>query len=99
MSELQETIMRQNINSENLKVVSCTLNDLLETNFKAIPEAELKGQLIIPEYQRPYVWSEKQINRLLNDLIEFQADKSSDKPLYYLGSIILHKDGGESKNY
>ncbi len=97
MSELQETTLQQNINTENLQVVSCTLNDLLETNFKAIPEAELKGQLIIPEYQRPYVWREKQINRLLKDLIEFQADNSSDKQLYYLGSIILHKDGENLK--
>ena len=55
------------------------------------------GQLTIPEYQRPYVWKEKQVNRLLNDLIEYQKNKSEEKPLYYLGSIILHQDGDQLK--
>lgn len=81
----------------SVKVASCTLQELLNTNHQAIPNTGITGQLTIPEYQRPYVWREKQINRLLNDLIEYQAIKENSKPMYYLGSIILHQDGDELK--
>lgn len=75
-----------------VKVVSCTLNELLNSNNTAIPSTDIKGQLCIPEYQRPYVWKEKQINKLVSDLNSFYTISSEDLPLYYLGSIILHKD-------
>ncbi|MDP8099651.1 DUF262 domain-containing protein [Pasteurella atlantica] len=77
-------------NQEKVEVYSCTLKELLECNEIAI-NSSLKGKLCIPEYQRPYIWGEKQINKLLDDWIEYnQTDKN--KPLFYLGSIILHKD-------
>lgn len=81
----------------SVQVASCTLQELLNTNQQAIPNTGIAGQLTIPEYQRPYVWREKQINRLLNDLIEYQAIKEDNKPMYYLGSIILHQDGDSLK--
>ncbi|MFW6248505.1 MAG: DUF262 domain-containing protein [Bacteroidota bacterium] len=59
-------------NNKNItEVASCTLADLLQSWVKEIPETEIKGQLKIPEYQRSYVWDEKQINKLLNDWIEY----------------------------
>lgn len=81
----------------SVQVASCTLQELLNTNQQPIPNTRIAGQLTIPEYQRPYVWSEKQINRLLNDLIEYQAIKEDIKPMYYLGSIILHQDDNQLK--
>ena len=81
----------------NVQVASCTLQELLETNKQAIPNTGIAGQLTIPEYQRPYVWREKQINRLLSDLIEYQSITNTNKPMYYLGSIILHQDGKQLK--
>src|SRR5690606_8363221 len=81
----------------SVQVASCTLQELLNTNQQAIPSTGIAGQLTIPEYQRPYVWREKQINRLLNDLTEYQAIKAHSKPMYYLGSIILHQDGNALK--
>ncbi|HLW06869.1 MAG TPA: DUF262 domain-containing protein [Marinilabiliaceae bacterium] len=86
--------------SEEVKVVSCTLGDLLGSSTTPIALKDgdsLKGQLVIPEYQRPYVWREKQINKLLNDLIEHNAIDIEDKPMYYLGSIILHQDEDQLK--
>ncbi|ABG60180.1 DUF262 domain-containing protein [Cytophaga hutchinsonii] len=80
-----------------IEVVSCTFNDLINTFQKAIPNTNIKGQLCIPEYQRPYVWKEKQINRLLDDFIEYYKNTDNDKPLFYLGSIIVHKDEGTLK--
>lgn len=80
-----------------IKVVSCTLNELLNSNISAIPNTDIKGQLCIPEYQRPYIWKEKQINQLLDSIIEHNTTKIDDKPMYYLGSIILHQDGSHLK--
>lgn len=76
----------------NVKVVSCTLQELFETNSKAIEGTDIKGQLSIPEYQRPYVWQEKQVNQLLDSVIEHYESTIVEKPMYYLGSILLHQD-------
>ncbi len=47
-----------------------------------------KKNLSIPEYQRPYKWTGKNISELLED-INHAADGSVE---YYIGTIILHKD-------
>lgn len=86
--------------SEDVLVASCTLSDLLSTGDSPLlfeDGVELSGGLVIPEYQRPYVWKEKQINQLLNDLIEHNSNEDAEKPMYYLGSIILHQDGDQLK--
>ncbi len=75
----------------NVKVISCTFQELLNTCHDNIPSSDICGQLCIPEYQRPYVWSEKQIDRLLDDFIEYNESKDIDKALFYLGSIIIHQ--------
>lgn len=76
---------------EELIVTSCSLADLLNCYHSPLPNTRVKGQLSIPEYQRPYVWGEKQINTLLDDWLEY-SKRSEFKPLFYLGSIILHND-------
>jgi len=81
----------------DLQVKSCTLTDLFNTSFEAIIGTSIQGQLTIPEYQRPYVWREKHINRLLNDFSEYYENTDVNKPFYYLGSIILHQDGDKLK--
>lgn len=79
--------------NKEVQVISCTFQDLLNAHLgkRPISNSEIVGKLTIPEYQRPYVWTEKQINRLLNDLNEYQQWVDEEKPLFYLGSIILHK--------
>ncbi len=42
----------------------------------------------IPNYQRPYVWGDDQINDLLDD-IAYAAERA-DKAQYFLGTIVLH---------
>lgn len=80
-----------------IKVVSCTLQELLNSNVATIPKTDIKGQLCIPEYQRPYIWKEKQISQLLDGIVEHNTSKIDEKPMYYLGSIILHQDGNQLK--
>lgn len=82
----------RNIEKE-LLVESCTLKDLLSSDIIELPKSKLKGTIYIPEYQRPYVWKEMQVGKLLNDLISYKNQLANDKPLYYLGNIILHFDG------
>lgn len=48
-----------------------------------------KDRYIIPLYQRPFAWSDKEICRLIEDINDFTTDH------YYLGSLIvyLRQDG------
>lgn len=43
----------------------------------------------IPEYQRPYVWSNDQISELMDDIM--QARNSNPESEYFLGSMVLQK--------
>ena len=42
------------------------------------------GNLKIPEYQRPYKWTEKNVNNLIDDIIS-----NKDKSEYRLGTLVL----------
>lgn len=46
-----------------------------------------KANLNIPEYQRPYKWSLKNVNQLIDDILKFK-----DKSAYRLGTVVVHKD-------
>ncbi len=76
-------------NKTSVTVVSCTVKQLLSGD---ISENISSGQLKIPEYQRPYVWKKKQMNKLVSDYNNFHEKYDRELPLYYLGSIILHKE-------
>lgn len=93
-----ETKENQN-NSRAIKVESCTLEELFRAGENAIGELMIKGKISIPEYQRPYLWGEAEVKKLVEELEEYfkTAEKKEDgkadeaKPMYYLGSIILHQ--------
>lgn len=44
----------------------------------------------IPEYQRPYAWTEEESGILFDDLYKFFTEEKSDN--YFLGSIVLIKE-------
>ena len=46
-------------------------------------------RLTIPEYQRPYKWTPKNANQLLDDIEEAM---NSNKEVYRVGTLILHYD-------
>ena len=52
----------------------------------------LAKNLNIPNYQRPYVWEEKQVLQLLDDIWE---NCCADKKEYRIGSVILHSNNNE----
>ena len=52
-------------------------------------------QFIIPPYQRPYSWEERQVDELFDDLdtaINRDFRNIEDMPPYFLGSIVLIKE-------
>lgn len=57
---------------------------------KEILELEdvLKLQLKIPDYQRPYRWSDVQVSQLINDILHHMR---IGKQKYRLGTIVLHQ--------
>lgn len=65
----------ENANSPQAEVI--TLTDLYKL-----------GNLKIPEYQRPYKWTEKNVNNLIDDIIS-----NKDKSEYRLGTLVLHENG------
>ncbi len=76
-----------------INVAVCNVAQLLSgKRIKTEYQKYIQGQLCIPEYQRPYVWGEKQIDKLIDDLKD-HSQQFADSP-YYLGSVILHAQDG-----
>lgn len=62
----------------------------IDVDIKSYPNLfDKKRNLIIPEYQRPYVWGKEKSQELLKDFEEYFLDNSPDKP-YYLGTILYY---------
>jgi len=80
--------MTKNQSYSRISVVSCTIKQLFSGTLDSIID---KGELNIPEYQRPYVWGKNELKKLVSDLKHFSENYNESSPLYYLGSIILHK--------
>lgn len=75
-----------------VSVAICSVADLLTgKKIKTSTCDTISSKFSIPEYQRPYIWQDKQITKLIRD-IEEHKNLSSTIP-YYLGSVILHADG------
>ena len=51
---------------------------------------------VVPDYQREYVWTEKQITQLLEDINE-QMDSSSSE--YFIGTVLVSPRDGERSHY
>lgn len=78
----------------NLSMEATQLLQTTELSSKIISVYELlmDSALDIPQYQRPYKWTGKNINQLFSD-IAIHKNKSA----YRLGSIVFHQEG-ETKN-
>ena len=78
----------------NLRMDAPQLLQATELSSKIISVYELlmDSALDIPQYQRPYKWTGKNINQLFSD-IAIHKDKSA----YRLGTIVFHHEG-ETRN-
>lgn len=65
--------------------------DVCASKIKLIELIRIKN-LRIPEYQRPYRWTQKNVEQLLNDI---NNARKNGKNEYLIGSVILHKNSCE----
>jgi len=79
-----------------LKLAITTIGDLLLRNNisqdrdgKTISDINL----VIPNYQRPYKWTAKNVIQLLDDILDA---KKNNKETYRVGTLILHHEVGKS---
>ena len=52
-----------------------------------------KLKLSIPDYQRPYKWTVKNVQQLIDDLLTHFRDNK----VYRIGTIVLYKNDGKSE--
>lgn len=78
--------------NENILQLGITkIGDLLLEN-KVTNIGEGKSEIIslcIPEYQRPYKWTARNVNQLLDDIVEA---RQVNREIYRVGTLILHKE-------
>lgn len=58
----------------------------------------LRKRLVIPEYQRFYVWDKEKIKELIDDFKYFFENNKGDFNKYYLGTILLHLEIKKNTN-
>ena len=96
--------MQQNVvnNPMDIVVTSVTADQLFSGDVIDVDKESqngLKVRLNLPEYQRPYKWSPSDVEALLGDLKAYftasaemiDSQSKHDKPLLYLGSVVLHQ--------
>lgn len=84
---------------DGIVVASTSLEELFQSQKIVASDGSIVfGRLNLPEYQRPYRWSPKQLERLLKDLRAYFSEGKGEQLArshdFYLGSIILHQVGG-----
>ena len=87
---------------DGIVVASTSLEELFRSDRIVASDGSLVfGNLNLPEYQRPYRWGGKQLERMLQDLRVFfpkdAGQQSAHSHDFYLGSIILHQVGGSDR--
>lgn len=59
-------------------------------SVKQLLESGKNNPFVVPEYQRPYAWTDEQVETLFDDLWEFTATNGGTERegTYFLGSIV-----------
>lgn len=67
-------------------------NSQIQIGFSSLTiNSCFQNHYIVPDYQREYVWTQAEVEQLLNDLLDgFQSDRKKD---YFLGTIVIYKNG------
>lgn len=71
---------------EQINVSKLSVLDYLKTGAKS--------PFVIPEYQRPYNWTEDQVRTLFDDIWEFSSHQKDDQEEYFLGCIVSIENNG-----
>jgi len=91
--DLIKNLLAESPTSEKQTIPSDENTDVSEITASFVKLHEcLAKSLKIPEYQRPYRWNVNNVEQLLNDI---KNSRDNGKPIYLIGSIILHKKGND----
>lgn len=73
----------------------------IEVNKQSVKQLLETGKVrkfVIPEYQRPYAWTDEQVQTLFDDLVEYTANqKESGEGTYFLGSIVSFENENQQE--
>jgi hypothetical protein len=69
----------------------------IEDHKYSISQAFNECFYVVPDYQREYVWTEKEVKQLLGDIDE-QVD-ANDRREYFVGTVLVSQADGEEKNH
>lgn len=62
-------------------------------SVKQLLETGKNKKFVIPEYQRPYAWSDEQLQVLFDDLSEYTHNSDeNDESTYFLGTIVSYEN-------
>lgn len=64
----------------------------LDKNIIPVKTLLARPELAIPAYQRPYKWTQANLNALLNDLRYYR-----DRSAYRLGTVVFHHDSSDEE--
>ncbi|GAF21005.1 hypothetical protein JCM19047_672 [Bacillus sp. JCM 19047] len=72
-----------------------TTIEVNKQSVKQLLETGKVNKFIIPEYQRPYAWSDEQVQTLFDDLVEYT--KNGNESTYFLGTIVSYENDNEEQ--
>ena len=72
----------------------------INVNKQTVLQLLTSGQevpFVIPEYQRPYSWSDDEICTLFDDIWDFSIDRTQPNGAnsYFLGCVVSYNENGE----
>ena len=67
-----------------------TTIEVNKQSVKQLLETGKVSKFIIPEYQRPYAWTDEQIQTLFDDLVEYTAN--ANESTYFMGTIVSYEN-------
>lgn len=67
-----------------------TTIEVNKQSVKQLLETGKNQKFVIPEYQRPYAWSDEQVQTLFDDLVEYTENNS--EATYFLGTIVAYEN-------
>lgn len=67
-----------------------TTIEVNKQSVKQLLESGKSKKFVIPEYQRPYAWSDEQIQVLFDDLVEYT--ENNNESTYFLGTIVSYEN-------
>lgn len=78
------------------------MSTTIEVNKESVETLLGSGKMkpfVIPEYQRPYAWTDEQVETLFEDLWEFTVTNGGTERegSYFLGSIVAFENNGEQE--